>query len=344
MSGTSELPEGFLIRLADVKPQPVAWLWPERIPLGFLTLIAGDPGVGKSWLTHDLAARITTGAARPGTTAYAPCGDVLIASAEDSPETVIRPRIDALGGDPTRVRLVSPLVKEDGPERALSLSQDLPHIAAALHMTEARLLIFDTLDSFLPPGTDMYRSNEVRAVLLPLVRLAGTAGTSIVGVMHLNKDSDKTALHRVLGSIALVGVVRSVLTVTMTETDGVRRVDHIKTNLGRLAPPLSFRVVEVDGTPRTVWSQAPDGIPQKAPARGRPPVERNEAKRFLQDFLGTILRPKAIVQAEATNRGLDHTTLKRAFDDLRGEEVTQIDEPTGERIVFWRLPAAGVAA
>jgi primase-polymerase (primpol)-like protein len=48
-----------LICLADVAPQPVSWLWPERIPRGKLTLLIGDPGMGKSTLLLDLIARIT---------------------------------------------------------------------------------------------------------------------------------------------------------------------------------------------------------------------------------------------------------------------------------------------
>ena len=52
------------MNLADVTPRAVRWLWPDRIPLGKLTLIAGEPGQGKSFLTMDLAARVTTGCLR----------------------------------------------------------------------------------------------------------------------------------------------------------------------------------------------------------------------------------------------------------------------------------------
>lgn len=54
-----------LIRLAEVKPKPVTWLWPGRIPAGKVTLIDGDPGLGKSTIAFDLCARISTGSAMP---------------------------------------------------------------------------------------------------------------------------------------------------------------------------------------------------------------------------------------------------------------------------------------
>jgi len=50
-----------VIRMADVNPEPLTWLWPGRFPLGKLTMLAGDPGLGKSMLTIELAAHVSTG-------------------------------------------------------------------------------------------------------------------------------------------------------------------------------------------------------------------------------------------------------------------------------------------
>jgi putative DNA primase/helicase len=47
--------------LSDVVEESVEWLWEGRIPLGKLTVIDGDPSTGKSTLTIDLAARVSTG-------------------------------------------------------------------------------------------------------------------------------------------------------------------------------------------------------------------------------------------------------------------------------------------
>ena len=45
-------------RASEVKPRPVEWLWADRIPLGKLTLLDGDPGTCKTTLLLDLAARV----------------------------------------------------------------------------------------------------------------------------------------------------------------------------------------------------------------------------------------------------------------------------------------------
>ncbi len=55
------------IRFADeIEPAPLRWLWAARIPRGALTLLVGDPGVGKSLLAADLAARLSSARPFPG--------------------------------------------------------------------------------------------------------------------------------------------------------------------------------------------------------------------------------------------------------------------------------------
>ncbi len=126
-----------LLCAADHPAQPVAWLWPQRIPLGKVTLLAGDPGLGKSLLALDIAARVTGGlpfpeapanfasSATTNTTSppnHSACvfatsnsnlppsplplppsqlpGSVLILSISDDFADTIRPRLDAAGADP----------------------------------------------------------------------------------------------------------------------------------------------------------------------------------------------------------------------------------------------------
>ena len=52
--------------LSEVMPEEVEWLWPGRLPLGKLAVLDGDPGLGKSVLTLDLAARVSAGLELPG--------------------------------------------------------------------------------------------------------------------------------------------------------------------------------------------------------------------------------------------------------------------------------------
>ena len=48
-----------------IKPTRVVWLWPGWLPAGRLALLGGRPGDGKSSVTIDLAARLSTGSPLP---------------------------------------------------------------------------------------------------------------------------------------------------------------------------------------------------------------------------------------------------------------------------------------
>ena len=90
--------------LSQVKAEAVCWLWPARIPRGKLTIIDGDPGLGKSVLTLDLAARISRGQPMPFVDRepgedVVPAGVVLL-TAEDGLQDTVRPRLDAAGANP----------------------------------------------------------------------------------------------------------------------------------------------------------------------------------------------------------------------------------------------------
>jgi hypothetical protein len=95
-------PYAVLVPAASLTPLRVEWLWPSRVPLSAVTLLDGDPGLGKSTLTIDLSARTSRGWAmppEPGGVQVAEPADVVLLSAEDDPQRTIRPRLDAAGAD-----------------------------------------------------------------------------------------------------------------------------------------------------------------------------------------------------------------------------------------------------
>src|SRR6266851_6782827 len=79
-----------LATLQHAKPEPIEWLWPGHIAAGKLTLIDGDPGLGKSLITLDLAARLTTWREFPdGSACAGPGGVVLVGSEEGVSDTIV---------------------------------------------------------------------------------------------------------------------------------------------------------------------------------------------------------------------------------------------------------------
>jgi len=86
------------VRADTIEPREVTWLWFGRLALGKLTVLDGDPGLGKSTLCTQVAAAITSGAPLPGGPTVRPRA-VLLLSAEDDLQDTVRPRLGACGAD-----------------------------------------------------------------------------------------------------------------------------------------------------------------------------------------------------------------------------------------------------
>jgi RecA-family ATPase len=163
-----------LVRLADVRPEPVTWLWPGRVAAGKLALLVGDPGLGKSWISLDVDARLSAGLPWPDGGSPS-AGSVLLLSAEDGVADTIRPRLDTLGADVTQVHHLA-VLRTGERDRAVQLT-DVAALELAIHRIHARLLIIDPISAYLG-STDSHRDAEVRGLIAPLPALAEPTGAA----------------------------------------------------------------------------------------------------------------------------------------------------------------------
>src|SRR5205085_12252403 len=152
-----------IVRMADVATEFVRWLWHPYIPLGKITILEGDPGLGKSWLTCAIAAAVSCGRGLPGTDSFEP-GNVLMLSAEDGLADTLRPRLDAVGADVSRVFALAEPITFDTP--------GLIRLEAAIIEHKPSLVIIDPLFAFTGAKTDIHRANECRAISAPLAAIA----------------------------------------------------------------------------------------------------------------------------------------------------------------------------
>ncbi len=322
---TGDLAASGVVRLADVQPERIEWLWPGRIAIGKLTLFAGDPGLGKSLLTAELAAHVTRGRSWPVDGSPCPKGAVLMLSVEDDLADTIRPRLDAAGADPARV-FALPMVRDvdaEGRERRRvpSLVGDLERIEAMLmQRPEIRLVTIDPVSAYLP-GVDSYKNTDMRAVLAPWADMAARRRVALVCVSHLNKGSGQ-AIYRTAGSIAFTAAARAVFGVTKDAEDEARRlVVPVKNNLGKDAGGLAYRVREADnGAPRIEWEPDAVHISADEAMAWRSDDEHRTATDEAVDFLREVLADGPVkakdVHLEARNAGISDKALRRARERL----------------------------
>jgi archaellum biogenesis ATPase FlaH len=315
--------------MAQVTAARLKWLWPGRIPMGKLTIIDGDPGLGKSLVTIDIGARLTRGDPMPneslGTLGRQPTGVVYLAM-EDDPEDTIRPRFDVAGADPERVVLLEAITDEKN-ERGVTIA-DIWAIEEAIRRVDARLVVIDPLMGYLPSDTKSFIDQEIRAALSPLVRMAARLKVAVVGVRHLNKSGGKNPLYRGGGSIGLIGAARAALMVLADPDDvnGHRRfLAPTKSNLGPTVVGLAYHIEAFyhDGVsemmPRIQW----EGFSTQTAERlleDEDDIERRSELQEATDFLELELAKGPVaskdLQRSAKDIGISIATLRRACRKL----------------------------
>jgi len=308
---------------ADVNPEPIRWLWPGRIALGKVSLLVGDPGLGKSLVTAAVAAHVSRGIPWPVDRTPCPKGKVLILSAEDDPADTIRPRLDAASADPSQIHLLKAIraidAKTGEPQtRMFSLKRDLDVLSAELaRLGDVRLVVVDPVSAYLD-GTDSHTNADVRALLAPLAELATRHGAAIVAVSHLNKGGQQSALYRVTGSLAFVAAARAVHAVLKDPKDPQRRlILPVKTNLGPDNSGVAYAIGAAgNGAPMVEWEPEPVTTTAEealAPSDANEErSEREEAVEWLRGALQHGSRRVSELRKDANGYGIAERTLQRA--------------------------------
>jgi hypothetical protein len=303
---------------SSVRRERVEWLWPQRIPFGAVSLLVGDPGLGKSMLTCWIAARLS----REGKNA-------ILATSEDSIAAVVRPRLEAAGADLDRIIFIR-MVDEAG-EDGLRLPDDTAALEAAIQEEAAVFVSIDPLTAHLPAEVNSWRDQSVRLALAPLHRMAERQGCAVTVVAHLNKSFSAEPLRRIGGSIGIPAAARSALLLARDPDDpdgdeGTSRVlAQVKTNYGLEAPSLLFGIEPIL-LPAT--TDDPDVETARLVELGESehrgeallvirgdPEERSavdEAVSFLEDLLSGAPVPAEDILAAARKNGISEKTLRRA--------------------------------
>lgn len=296
-------------RLSDVEPEEVSWLWKNRLVLGKLNVIHGDPGVGKTWLVLDTLARVTTGRAFCDSS---PCsvGEVLFVTAEDGIADTIRPRLELLGSALDKVHALD-LVRIGGREVALDLDQHLEALDGWLQKhRKVRVVALDPLAAFLGK-INSHQNNEVRAVLGRLSSLAEKRRVAMLAIDHLAKAPGK-AMYRGIGSIAFTAAPRAVWQVLTDPDDPERRLFlPVKMNLAK-AKGLAFRVTDKG----LLWEQGDVTLTPDEVTAEPGDTPRSEAKEWLRALLREGPCPATEVEKRARADSICLRTLKYAKKEL----------------------------
>jgi hypothetical protein len=312
--------EGYTLTCVhDVIPEQVDWVWRDRLALGKLTLLGGDPDLGKSQISIDAAARITTGSHWPNG-ARASIGSAIFVCSEDDTADTIRPRLEAAGADLTKVFVFKSA--DNGKRKTFSLQEDLERLAQAIKQVgDVKLVTLDAITSYMG-GIDSHRTTDVRSVLEPVGDFAKEHGVSILGITHPPKAAQAKALHAFTGSLAFVAAARLCFFVTTEAETDRRLLLSVKNNLGPLAPGLGYSIgtkQTMNGiiAPHIIWDDSPVDLTANQAIAANAEALRDggalqEAKEFLREALGNGPVAAREIEEAARQNCISERTLRRA--------------------------------
>lgn len=335
--------EVVLKRFSEITAQEIKWLWPQRIALGKVTLISGDPGLGKSLVSTAMAAHVSKGYPWPVGGAPCPTGDVILLSAEDDEGDTIKPRLEAADADCSRVYILNAIMDEkngEEAERMFSLKNDIPQLEKALSsLPECRLVIIDPISAYLD-GSDGNANSDIRGLLAPLGKLAAKHNAAIIIVSHLNKnDKGTNALYRTMGSLAFVAAARAAYVVVKDPENPTRRlILSAKNNIAKDTGGLAYSVTECpNGAPVIAWES--EEVPLTADEgfltmETQEKSATDEAMEFLQEELKDGAKSAYDTIKAATKAGITYKPLRNAKEKL-GIRSRKVDYTRGWE---WKLP------
>ena len=229
-----------LIKMSDVEPTKVEWLWYPYIPYGKVTIIQGDPGEGKTTLILNLAALLSKGEKLPESEEKSDPINIIYQTAEDGLSDTVKPRLIAANADDERITVI------DESKSELSLTDE--RLEQAIIETKAKLVILDPLQAYIGANVDMHRANEIRPVMKHLAEVAQRQQCAVVLIGHLNKAMGMKPSYRGLGSIDIPASARSVLLVgRIKDNPTVRVMAQVKSSLAPEGEPIAFELNKETG-------------------------------------------------------------------------------------------------
>jgi hypothetical protein len=307
-----------------------------------LSLLGGDSGTGKSYLTSAIATAHSRGRwpfFLNGRESIREPGHTIILSAEDGVADTYIPRLINLGADLSFVHFVEGKRDWEGNLHRVLLN-DKHLLVRMIQDYSAKLVMFDPLQSFLPPKTKMNDMETVRPVLDALIEAAQITSCHISLVGHLSKAKQETAGYKFLGSVDWFNAARSAMLVVKNpeNLDTERFFYHVKHSLGPTAPGMGFSIAE-ENTPIFLWGKSTDVSIEDVLAGGgkRNTTKETDAATFLAAELAE--GPRSGTELEVAAKEQFHISRSTLWEAKKRLKI-QSHKGKGEFASqwFWSLP------
>ncbi len=321
---------------ARIRESEISWFWPNKIPLGVVTLLAGNGGDGKSFLSVYLASQVSKGSAWPDDSGNAPLGSAILLGDEDNPNSVILPRLKGHNADLSKVRYIRGYsALDDSDDEYLDLSRDLGRLEATLaEMPDCKLLVIDPITQYL----GIHNQNDVALVrksLAPISKLAEEKNIAILAITHFNKKEGDSFITRAMGSGAFVHASRSCWGIVPDrDNEDLKCLMPIKCNYCKSPLSMKFKIEDLGGMKgRLDFNQ--ESFHGKIDDYGKDKTSKTDkADEWLRDYLGTGQVASGQIFEDAKEAGFTKDIMYKSKDRI-GARAAKADKFTGGW--YWTL-------
>lgn len=304
-----------------VTPEDVHWLWYPYLPLGKLCLLGGDPGLGKTWIALGIAAAYSRGQwpfVDPLQPSEQEPGQTLYCASEDGQADTLVPRLKTMGADLDRVIFLEGQKDKKGRLHRIALNEE-NILVDAIRQTEAKLIIFDPFQRFLPAKTKMNEMETVSPVVTSLMAIAEKSGCTVLLLGHLNKSKQDTLGYKFIGSVDWFAAARSVLMVMKNPDEPIagRYLYQIKNSLAPQANGIGFSLAH--GSIPFRWGGATSISAEEmfSPHDGKSKgAKTTAAQMFLTQELANGERPSEELIEKAKELDISRRTLFNAKQEM----------------------------
>lgn len=323
----------------DVKEDKLDFIWRPYLARGEVTILEGDPGLGKSYLAQMLAGSVATGRRIPSPYKGNPTIEdaIVYFDMENSAGTVTKPRLVQNGFTDFSGRyhvVQQPFSVDD--EDALEL------IYENLEAIKPALVVFDTLNTYIGRA-DTHKASEVAQAFGMFMQIAKDFNCAVLVLRHLTKGSGP-AIYRGQGSVSFGGLARVVVVVGVDPEDTDTRVMAVvKMNFAKAPQAMSFRIEErKGGKSEFVWGQLTNLSAQEildASAQARQEGKQGQGIQDAMEFLESTIMDTAIevdkLMRMAEKRSIQPRMVERAADKMHVRKI--IKGKKKDRVEKWIL-------
>lgn len=329
--------------MMEVQAENLDWLWYPYLARGELTILEGDPGLGKSYMAQMVAKSIVDGDKLPSPKRIPLKPDkIAYFDMENSAGTVTKKRLVNNGC----VNLQNYYQEEE--PFSIDDESSLENVYEAIEKLKPALVVFDTVNTYIGKA-DTHKSAEVQQAFKTFVEIARRFNCSVLVLRHLNKSSGDRAIYRGQGSIAFTGLARVVMTVgEHPEEYGTRVMAITKINVTKPPRALTFRIESLPDTlkeqdrSKFEWGEWVD-LSCEDILKGGAPIDMSNRGEEIMDFLGELLAAGPMQATAVVRAGEARGISKKSIYKYAAEMglVTERKGFSGDKGSMWALPNRG---